>query len=171
MAQLEYQLPRLTRMWTHLERQAGGLVKGMGEKQIEVDKRILRTQVCFLLLYVLGKSFCHFLRWLVGEYFCIVYCSLINCRVFTQIAQLKKQLETVRGHRQQYRDRRAAVPIPVVSLVRRSKHALIFHVSEFDLACAVEHEFVFNSFLIFSCKCFSSAHPLRLRWSRDTKRV
>jgi GTP-binding protein HflX len=32
-------------MWTHLERQAGGLVKGMGEKQIEVDKRILRTQV------------------------------------------------------------------------------------------------------------------------------
>lgn len=36
-------------MWTHLERQAGGKVKGMGEKQIEVDKRILRTQVsCFL---------------------------------------------------------------------------------------------------------------------------
>lgn len=43
---MEYQLPRLTRMWTHLERQAGGQVKGMGEKQIEVDKRILRTQVC-----------------------------------------------------------------------------------------------------------------------------
>jgi len=32
-------------MWTHLERQAGGKVKGMGEKQIEVDKRILRNQV------------------------------------------------------------------------------------------------------------------------------
>lgn len=32
-------------MWTHLERQSGGQVKGMGEKQIEVDKRILRTQV------------------------------------------------------------------------------------------------------------------------------
>ena len=32
-------------MWAHLERQAGGKVKGMGEKQIEVDKRILRTQV------------------------------------------------------------------------------------------------------------------------------
>ncbi|PKI35174.1 hypothetical protein CRG98_044449 [Punica granatum] len=42
---MEYQLPRLTIMWTHLERQAGGKVKGMGEKQIEVDKRILRTQV------------------------------------------------------------------------------------------------------------------------------
>lgn len=42
---MEYQLPRLTKMWTHLERQAGGRVKGMGEKQIEVDKRILRTQV------------------------------------------------------------------------------------------------------------------------------
>ena len=51
LAQMEYQLPRLTRMWTHLERQAGGRVKGMGEKQIEVDKRILRTQVCnFLVL-------------------------------------------------------------------------------------------------------------------------
>lgn len=33
---MQYQLPRLTRMWTHLERQAGGMVKGMGEKQIEV---------------------------------------------------------------------------------------------------------------------------------------
>lgn len=39
-----------------------------------------------------------------------------------QIAQLKKQLETVRGHRQQYRDRRASVPIPVVSLVLQSNH-------------------------------------------------
>ena len=47
LAQMEYQLPRLTRMWSHLERQAGGRVKGMGEKQIEVDKRILRTQVCY----------------------------------------------------------------------------------------------------------------------------
>jgi 50S ribosomal subunit-associated GTPase HflX len=47
---MEYQLPRLTKMWTHLERQSGGQVKGMGEKQIEVDKRILRTQVIFLLL-------------------------------------------------------------------------------------------------------------------------
>jgi GTP-binding protein HflX len=36
-------------MWSHLERQAGGQVKGMGEKQIEVDKRILRTQVIFFL--------------------------------------------------------------------------------------------------------------------------
>ncbi|KAH0451558.1 hypothetical protein IEQ34_018857 [Dendrobium chrysotoxum] len=35
-------------MWTHLERQAGGKVKGMGEKQIEVDKRILRTQIGIL---------------------------------------------------------------------------------------------------------------------------
>ncbi|KAJ4755837.1 GTPase HflX [Rhynchospora pubera] len=48
LAQMEYQLPRLTRMWTHLERQAGGQVKGMGEKQIEVDKRILRTRISAL---------------------------------------------------------------------------------------------------------------------------
>ncbi|XP_050364390.1 uncharacterized protein LOC126783051 [Argentina anserina] len=45
LAQMEYQLPRLTKMWTHLERQSGGQVKGMGEKQIEVDKRILRAQI------------------------------------------------------------------------------------------------------------------------------
>ncbi|XP_042991908.1 GTPase HflX isoform X4 [Carya illinoinensis] len=77
LAQMEYQLPRLTKMWTHLERQAGGKVKGMGEKQIEVDKRILRTQ----------------------------------------IGALKKELESVRKHRKQYRNRRISVPVPVVSLV------------------------------------------------------
>ncbi|KAL5713341.1 hypothetical protein ACHQM5_015426 [Ranunculus cassubicifolius] len=77
LAQMEYQLPRLTKMWTHLERQSGGQVKGMGEKQIEVDKRILRTQ----------------------------------------IGVLKKELESVRKHRRQYRNRRVSVPIPVVSLV------------------------------------------------------
>jgi len=48
LAQMEYQLPRLTKLWTHLERQSGGQVKGMGEKQIEVDKRILRTQISTL---------------------------------------------------------------------------------------------------------------------------
>ncbi|GAQ89368.1 hypothetical protein KFL_005150010 [Klebsormidium nitens] len=78
MAQAEYQLPRLTRMWTHLERQSGGgQVKGMGEKQIEVDRRLLKTR----------------------------------------ITQLRRELESVRDHRQQYRDRRAATPIPVISLV------------------------------------------------------
>ncbi|CAL0322373.1 unnamed protein product [Lupinus luteus] len=77
LAQMEYQLPRLTKMWTHLERQSGGKVKGMGEKQIEVDKRILRNQ----------------------------------------IGVLKKELESVRKHRKQYRNRRLSVPVPVVSLV------------------------------------------------------
>lgn len=52
---MEYQLPRLTKMWTHLERQSGGQVKGMGEKQIEVDKRILRTQVRNIPLYNVSK--------------------------------------------------------------------------------------------------------------------
>ena len=44
LARTEYQLPRLTRMWQHLERQAGGRVRGMGEKQIEVDRRLLRDR-------------------------------------------------------------------------------------------------------------------------------
>ncbi|EYU36741.1 hypothetical protein ABFS82_14G295400 [Erythranthe guttata] len=77
LAQMEYQLPRLTKMWSHLERQSGGQVKGMGEKQIEVDKRILRDQ----------------------------------------IGALKKEIESVRKHRKQYRNRRFDIPIPVVSLV------------------------------------------------------
>jgi hypothetical protein len=41
-------------MWTHLERQAGGRIKGMGEKQIEVDKHILRPQVPFLCQYMVS---------------------------------------------------------------------------------------------------------------------
>ncbi|CAA7395225.1 unnamed protein product [Spirodela intermedia] len=92
LAQMEYQLPRLTRMWTHLERQAGGRVKGMGEKQIEVDKRILRTQ----------------------------------------IGVLKKELDTVRLHRKQYRTRRLSVPLPVVSLVgytNAGKSTLLNHLT------------------------------------------
>jgi GTP-binding GTPase Middle Region len=49
LAQSEYQLPRLTKMWSHLERQSGsGRVKGMGEKQIEVDKRLLRKRMAVL---------------------------------------------------------------------------------------------------------------------------
>lgn len=48
-AQLEYQIPRLTRMWSHLERQSGGgQNKGLGEKQIEVDKRLLRDRLSAL---------------------------------------------------------------------------------------------------------------------------
>jgi GTP-binding protein HflX len=47
LAQLEYMLPRLTRAWTHLERQMGGIGAraGAGETQIEVDRRLLRTRI------------------------------------------------------------------------------------------------------------------------------
>ncbi|KAI8462495.1 MAG: hypothetical protein J3K34DRAFT_527703 [Monoraphidium minutum] len=49
LAQTDYQLPRLTRMWTHLDRVAGGgQVKGAGEKQIEIDKRLLRDKAAAL---------------------------------------------------------------------------------------------------------------------------
>jgi GTP-binding protein HflX len=47
-AAMEYQLPRLIKMWTHLERQAGGKSRGMGEKQIEVDRRLLRSRIAQL---------------------------------------------------------------------------------------------------------------------------
>ena len=47
LAYLEYLLPRLTRQWTHLERQMGGIGTraGMGETQIEVDRRLIRTRI------------------------------------------------------------------------------------------------------------------------------
>jgi GTP-binding protein HflX len=46
LAQLEYMLPRLTRQWSHLERQAGGIgTRGVGETQLEIDRRIVRTKI------------------------------------------------------------------------------------------------------------------------------
>ena len=83
MAQAQYQLPRLTRMWTHLERQSGGgggssaQNRGMGETQIEVDKRLLRKRI-----------------------------SLI-----------KRELESVRAQRKQFRRKRSRANVPVVALV------------------------------------------------------
>ncbi|MCU0486434.1 MAG: GTPase HflX [Anaerolineales bacterium] len=88
LAQYEYLLPRLTRAWTHLARQAGGGggragsvggvgLRGPGETQLEVDRRDIRRRV----------------------------------------AHIKDQLEKVRVHRQQYRARRKRSRIPVVALV------------------------------------------------------
>jgi GTP-binding protein HflX len=49
LAQLEYTLPRLTRAWSHLERQAGGIgTRGVGETQLELDRRIIRTRIARL---------------------------------------------------------------------------------------------------------------------------
>ncbi|HET9084560.1 MAG TPA: GTPase HflX, partial [Candidatus Limnocylindrales bacterium] len=46
LAQLEYQLPRLTRMWTHLSRTQGGIgSRGPGESQLETDRRVIRTRI------------------------------------------------------------------------------------------------------------------------------
>ena len=48
-AATEYQMPRLTKMWTHLERQSGaGKMRGMGEKQIDIDRRLLRSRLAIL---------------------------------------------------------------------------------------------------------------------------
>ena len=86
LAQYEYRLPRLTRMWTHLARQAGGRaggpqggvgVRGPGETQLEVDRREIKRR----------------------------------------IAQLRRELEAVRTHRQLYRRKRQRTGIPVVSIV------------------------------------------------------
>ncbi len=49
LAQLQYMLPRLTRAWTHLSKQYGGIgTKGPGETQIETDRRIIRNRISLL---------------------------------------------------------------------------------------------------------------------------
>ncbi len=49
LAQYQYLLPRLTGMWTHLERQRGGIgMRGPGEEQIETDRRIVKTKISLL---------------------------------------------------------------------------------------------------------------------------
>jgi GTP-binding protein HflX len=87
LAQLEYRLPRLTRAWTHLARQAGGSagrggaggvgLRGPGETQLEIDRR----------------------------------------EISRKILRLKKELETVRDHRLRYRNRRRRSGLSVVALV------------------------------------------------------
>jgi GTPase len=88
LAQLEYRLPRLTRQWTHLARQAGGGagrtgrlggvgLRGPGETQLEVDRRAIRGR----------------------------------------IAHLKRELEKVRAHRTRYRAHRQRSHLPTVALV------------------------------------------------------
>jgi GTP-binding protein HflX len=87
LAQYEYRLPRLTRAWTHLARQAGGTagrggtggvgLRGPGETQLEIDRR----------------------------------------EISKKILHLKKELENVRRHRSRYRTRRKRSGIAVVALV------------------------------------------------------
>ncbi len=88
LAQYEYRLPRLTRAWTHLARQAGGGggraggvggvgLRGPGETQLESDRR----------------------------------------EIGLRISQLKKELEKVRAHRGRYRARRRRSRIPTIALV------------------------------------------------------
>lgn len=87
LAQYEYRLPRLTRQWTHLARQAGGGavrggsagvgLRGPGETQLEVDRRDIRRR----------------------------------------IVRLKRDLEQVRQQRSQHRQQRSRAGIPVIALV------------------------------------------------------
>src|SRR5438105_12080712 len=79
LARLEYLLPRLTRAWTHLERQVGGIgVRGgAGETQIEVDRRLIRTR----------------------------------------ISALKREIDTIRGHRAGQRSARERAGLPVVAII------------------------------------------------------
>jgi GTPase len=87
LAQYEYRLPRLTRQWTHLARQAGGAsgrggtggvgLRGPGETQLEVDRR----------------------------------------EITGRIVHLKQELEKVRSHRQRYRAQRKRNAVPVVAIV------------------------------------------------------
>lgn len=110
LAQNEYRLPRLTRAWTHLARQAGGGggragsvggvgLRGPGETQLEVDRREIRKRIKFL----------------------------------------KDELEKVRAHRQRYRSQRKRSRIPLISLVgytNAGKSTLLNHLAKSDVYVA-----------------------------------
>jgi GTPase len=110
LAQYEYRLPRLTRAWTHLARQAGGGggraggvggvgLRGPGETQLEVDRRMISSRIEFL----------------------------------------KNELEKVRAHRSRYRERRKKTRIPVISLVgytNAGKSTLLNRLSDADVYVA-----------------------------------
>ncbi|GAP14837.1 GTP-binding protein HflX [Longilinea arvoryzae] len=110
LAQYEYRLPRLTRAWTHLARQAGGGggrtgsvggvgLRGPGETQLEVDRRDIHRR----------------------------------------ISALKKELENVRAHRSRHRDQRRRTQIPVIALVgytNAGKSTLLNHLSKADVYVA-----------------------------------
>jgi len=113
LAQYEYRLPRLTRAWTHLARQAGGGggraggiggvgLRGPGETQLEVDRRIISRR----------------------------------------IETLKAELEKVRNQRAQYRQRRKKSQIPVVALVgytNAGKSTLLNRLSNSDVYVADQY--------------------------------
>jgi GTP-binding protein HflX len=112
LAQYEYRLPRLTRAWTHLARQAGGGggragsvggvgLRGPGETQLEVDRRDISRR----------------------------------------IAQLRREIEKVRAHRSRYRARRKQTAIPTVALVgytNAGKSTLLNRLSDSDVYVANE---------------------------------
>ena len=55
LAQYQYLLPRLTNMWTHLQKQKGGIgMKGPGEKDIETDRRVIRDRIALLRKQLAG---------------------------------------------------------------------------------------------------------------------
>ena len=55
LAQYQYLLPRLTNMWTHLQKQKGGIgMKGPGEKEIETDRRVIRDRISLLRKQLVG---------------------------------------------------------------------------------------------------------------------
>ena len=52
LAQYQYMLPRLTKMWTHLERQKGGIgLRGPGETELETDRRVIKAKITLLKDY------------------------------------------------------------------------------------------------------------------------
>lgn len=108
LAKSSYELPRLRRMWTHLERQAGGQSKGMGEKQKEVDKRILRSRMAALRRELDEVS--------AANVFHLCFSVRVALCSQEQSAGDLIMHSQIRAQRKQQRIRRAEATIPVIGL-------------------------------------------------------
>ena len=137
LARYEYLLPRLTRRWTHLERQRGGLGarSGSGEKEIETDRRQIRNQISSLKKKLLSiekqgqtqrKSRHHLIRIALLGYTNVGKSTLMNALSRSNVEVEDKPFATLNTTvRQLYLGNRSCLLSDTVGFIHKLPHSLI----------------------------------------------